>query len=192
MFQAPIFIGETADAAFATRFRQAISVPDAPEPVHLLRLNNAANESLMTLVESETPWPSQQRSRFLIEAALKHLGRCHYIVHRDRVTDGLAQMSVDPSWGGPALRSECWVLFALGELYVTKFISNTSYPGLAYFAQASKMLGYLDERPGLDSIETLLLLVRQPTHHRVNPIRDSQNVSGLTNCGVFSLCILWL
>ncbi|KAI1044250.1 hypothetical protein LB504_012986 [Fusarium proliferatum] len=158
-FQDPILIGETADAAFVTRFRQVISLPDSPEPFHLLRVNYAANETLMTLVKSDTPWPGHQRSKFLVEAALKYLGRCHYIVHRDKVTDGLSQILADPSWGGPALRSKFWVLFALGELYVTKFTTNsTSYPGLEYFAQASKMLGILDERPGLDTIETLLLL----------------------------------
>lgn len=114
----------------------------------------------MAPIDCDVPWPTLQRSRFLIEAALDYVSRCHYIVHRARVTEGLSQLLANPGCGTPALRSMYWALFALGELYVTKFTQRTSYPGLDYFAQASKLLSFLDERPGLEYIETLLLLVR--------------------------------
>jgi len=163
IFPNPVLIGETADAAFATRFRQVISLPGAPEPSHLLRLDYIADETLVALVNTPAPWPGQQRAKFLLEAAIKYLGRCHYMVRRESITDGLSQTLLNPSCGGPTVRSKCWVLFALGELYVTKFIAgSTHYPGLQYFAQAYKMLSCPDERPGLESVETLLLLVRHP------------------------------
>lgn len=159
VFHTPILISEAADTAFATRFRQVIADPRAPEPTHLLRVNYASNEALMALVESGVPWPNQSRARFVLEAALKYIGRCYYIVRADAVREGLSQIFLCPTWGGPALHCKFWALFALGELYTSRAAATQSYPGMAYFAQASKMLGYLDERPGTEAIETLLLLV---------------------------------
>ncbi|KAL7622910.1 hypothetical protein AAE478_006589 [Parahypoxylon ruwenzoriense] len=159
-FHTPILIGEAADAAFATRFRQVVSCPDEPQPTHLLRLNYATNEALMTLAcSSDVAWPSPSRARLLVRASLKHVNRCYYIVDRAAVLDGVDQIALDPVWGGPLLRCKFWALFAIGELSTTRSRTVTqNYPGLGYFAQASKMLGYLDERPGKDTVEILLLL----------------------------------
>lgn len=159
VFHTPILIGEAADTAFATRFRQVISDPRVPEPSHLLRVNYANNETLMALGESGAAWPSQSRARFLIEASLKYISRCYCIVHPGTVIEQLTQIFLDSTWGGPVLRCKFWALFAIGELYAAKVASIQGYPGMAYFAQASKMLGFFEERPGMDSIETFLLLV---------------------------------
>ncbi|KAJ5357017.1 hypothetical protein N7517_011626 [Penicillium concentricum] len=158
VFHTPILISEAADTAFATRFRQVISDPRAPEPTHLLRVNYASDDALMALVQSGVPWPSQSRARFLLEAALKHIGRCYYIVRVDEVREGLSRIFTDPTWGGPVVCCRFWALFALGQLYTSRAAAMQSYPGMAYFAQASRMLGYLNERPGTETIETLLLL----------------------------------
>ncbi|KAI0414480.1 fungal-specific transcription factor [Xylaria grammica] len=158
VFQTPVLISEAADAAFATRFRQVISKPQAPEPVHLLRVNYANNEALMALKESNVEWPSLARSRFLIEAAAKYLNRYHYIIHRSSVLEGLSRSFLEPRRGESVLHCKYLVLFAIGELCTTRTPVTQSYPGMFYFAQASKILGSLDERPGTDSIETLLLL----------------------------------
>ncbi|KAJ5395082.1 uncharacterized protein N7487_009385 [Penicillium crustosum] len=157
-FHTPILISEAADTAFATRFRQVISDPRAPEPTHLLRVDYASDDALMSLVESEVPWPSQSRARFLLEAALKHISRCYYIVRVDEVKEGLSRIFMNPTWGSPVMCCRFWALFALGELYTSRAAAMQSYPGMAYFAQASKMLGYLNERPGTEVIETLLIL----------------------------------
>ncbi|KAK7699629.1 hypothetical protein SLS64_011583 [Diaporthe eres] len=74
IFKSPVLIGEAADAAFATRFRQVIADPSTPEPTHLLRLNHATNESLMSLVDVNVPWPSPSRAKFLLEAAMRYIG----------------------------------------------------------------------------------------------------------------------
>ncbi|OGM49680.1 hypothetical protein ABOM_001806 [Aspergillus bombycis] len=158
IFRTPILNSETADTVFATRFRQVISDPHAPQPSHLLRLDYANDKALMALVESTVPWPGHSRARFLVEAALKYISRCPYMVSRDVAREGLARIFLDPAAAGPALYCKCWALFALGELYATRAAATQGYPGMSYFAQASKMLGYLNERPDMETIETLLLL----------------------------------
>ncbi|KAI0866554.1 fungal-specific transcription factor domain-containing protein [Xylaria cubensis] len=157
VFKSPVLIGEAADAAFATRFRQVIADPATPKPTHLLRLNYTSNESLMSLTDASTTWPGPSRARFLLEAAMKYIGRCYHIVQRQVALDGWERINRDPSRGSPILRSRYWALFAIGELYITKSIGTGGFPGLAYFAQASKALGYLDERPEVESVELYLL-----------------------------------
>lgn len=53
-----------------------------------------------------------------------------------------------------------WALFAIGELRSSKCLSaGDSLPGVAYFAAASDAVRMINERPQLDVIETVLLLV---------------------------------
>ncbi|KAI8312859.1 putative transcriptional regulatory protein [Colletotrichum sp. SAR11_59] len=159
VFRTPILISEVADAAFTTRFRQVISDPEEPQPKHILRLNYAPDKELMTLVKSDIPWPTPSRSRFLVEVALKYVSRRYHVVRRSSIMENLEQSIHNPSWGDLMLRSKLWALFAIGELYSTRSIpSERDFPGMAYFAKASRILGLLDERPGTDSIEIMLLL----------------------------------
>ncbi|KZL70569.1 fungal specific transcription factor, partial [Colletotrichum incanum] len=159
VFRTPILIAEVADAAFSTRFRQVISDPFAPQPRHMLRVNYAPDTELMSLVKSEVAWPTPSRSRFLVEVALKYVSRRYHVVRRSLVMENLEQSIHNPSWGDLMLRSKLWALFAIGELYSTRSIpSEKDFPGMAYFAKASRILGVLDERPGTDSIEIILLL----------------------------------
>ncbi|KXH54166.1 fungal specific transcription factor, partial [Colletotrichum salicis] len=160
VFRTPILIGEVADAAFSTRFRQVISDPYAPQPRHMLRVNYAPDAELMALVKSsDVAWPTPSRSRFLVEVALKYVARRYHVVRRSAVMRDLEQSIHNPSWGDLMLRSKLWALFAIGELYSTRSIpSEKDFPGMPYFAKASRVLGVLDERPGTDSIEIMLLL----------------------------------
>lgn len=159
IFKSPVLIGEAADAAFATRFRQVIADPSTPEPTHLLRLNHATNESLMSMVDVNVPWPSPSRAKFLLEAAMRYIGRCYHIVQRGAAEEAWEQISHNSSRVGTILRCRSWALFAIGELYITKSIGVNGFPGMAYFAQASKALAYLDERPEVECVELYLLLV---------------------------------
>ncbi|KAI0435826.1 fungal-specific transcription factor domain-containing protein [Xylaria telfairii] len=158
VFQTPVLIGEAVDAAFATRFRQVISNPQLPEPTHLLRVNYANNEALIALRDSKIEWPSLARARFLIEAATRYINRNYYVVDRKSIMEGLLRSFPETPQRESAMHCKYWVLFAIGELCTAKTSVTQSYPGMPYFAQASKMLGHLDERPGTDSIEALLLL----------------------------------
>lgn len=159
IFKSPVLIGEAADAAFATRFRQVIAGPSIPEPTHLLRLNHATNESLMSLVDVNVPWPSPSRAKFLLEAAMRYTGRCYHIVQRAAAEEAWEQILHNSSRVGTILRCRAWALFAIGELYITKSIGVNGFPGMAYFAQATKALAYLDERPEVECVELYLLLV---------------------------------
>lgn len=163
-FKSPVLIGEAADAAFATRFRQVIADPSIPEPNHLLRLNHATNESLMSLVDANIPWPSPSRAKFLLEAAMRYIGRCYHIVQSEAAEEAWEQIRHNSSRIGTILRCRSWALFAIGELYITKSIGVNGFPGMAYFAQATKALAYLDERPEVECVEIYLLLVSQTSH----------------------------
>ncbi|KAI7780381.1 fungal specific transcription factor [Diaporthe eres] len=158
IFKSPVLIGEAADAAFATRFRQVIADPSTPEPTHLLRLNHATNESLMSVVDVNVPWPSPSRAKFLLGAAMRYIGRCYHIVQQEAAEEAWEQISHNSSRVGTILRCRTWEMFAIGELYITKSIGINGFPGMAYFAQATKALGYLDERPEVECVELYLLL----------------------------------
>ncbi|PYH76339.1 hypothetical protein BO82DRAFT_387384 [Aspergillus uvarum CBS 121591] len=158
IFHTPILISEEADAAFATRFRQVISDPRVPEPTHLLRLNYAEDRALLALPEPGLAWPSQPRARFLVEAALKYICRCYYITRPGAAREMMDKVISTPAAASSILSCKYWALFAVGELYATRAPAMHSYPGMAYFSQACKILGYPNERPGTESIETLLLL----------------------------------
>ncbi|EFQ25330.1 fungal specific transcription factor domain-containing protein [Colletotrichum graminicola M1.001] len=159
VFRTPILIGEVADPAFSTRIRQVISDPFSLQPRHMLRVNYAPDTELMSLVKSDISWPTPSRSRFLVEVALKYVSHRYHVVRRSLVMENLEQSIHNPSWGHLMLRSKLWALFAIGELYSTRSIpSEKEFPGMAYFAKASRILGVLDERPGTDSIEIILLL----------------------------------
>lgn len=56
-----------------------------------------------------------------------------------------------------------WALFAIGKLRASRCPRSAHKPpGLAYFASASNAVRMVNERPQLDVIETLLLLVSFP------------------------------
>lgn len=156
----PFHIGEAADAAFATRFRQALS--DRPH-AHIPRDHYVTDEGLMALSDSNCPWPTPAQARFLMKAALNALKRFYHVVRKTVVLDTLEKVVQNPSALASDTLVTCklWALFAIGEVYSSRTAyTGSSFPGLVYFAQASKMLRALSERPRIDSIEIMLLLVR--------------------------------
>ena len=69
-------------------------------------------------------------------------------------------LAENPGSGYALSRSKLWALFALGELYSSRAIPRGKrYPGLDYFAKATRVLRVVCERPSLDAIELRLLLV---------------------------------
>lgn len=156
----PILIGEASDAAFATRFRQAIS--DA-EHSHIPRVNYATDERLVALSDSDTPWPSPARARFLVNVALKYGTHCYHIVRKSSVLEGLEQVLQNPSMGDSLFMSKLWALFAVGEMYSSRTaVVGGNFPGIGYFARATRILQIVSERPRIDAIEVRLLLVCSP------------------------------
>ncbi|KAF5532490.1 positive activator of transcription [Fusarium napiforme] len=152
----PVLIGEASDAAFATRFRQAISEPGHS---HIPRVNYAPDERLLALSDQDCPWPIPSRARLLVNVALKYVSRTYYIVRKSQILEGLEQTIVNPHSADSLLRSKLWVLFAIGEMYSTRTAAkDRNFPGMAYFARATRILRIISERPRIDAIEIRLLL----------------------------------
>lgn len=155
----PIWIGEIADAAFATRFRQFAS--SSKTPSHIPRTQFASDDALRGLAATAPPWPSPACARLLIETALQFLRHNYHIVRRSEVL-ALSTGGFDYVGHGisPASTAKMWALFAIGELRSSKCLNmKNNFPGLAYFAVASDAVCMINERPQLEVIETLLLLV---------------------------------
>lgn len=153
----PIHVGEAADAAFATRFRQALS--GAPVD-HIPRTDYAMDKDLLMLAEADCAWPSPARARFLLETSLHAVCSCYHIVRKSTTRRDLDLALRGESSHGSLTTCRLWALFALGVVHSTKVPSHGhSFPGLAYFAQASRLLRFLSERPGIEYMEVLLLLV---------------------------------
>ncbi len=156
----PTPINEAADTAFATRFRQVLSDPSDPPCVHLPHIDYAGDDTIMSLAEVHTPWPKLSRARLLMSVAMMHTSRGFHIVRRTAVLDALEKSFTDPDWRDPVMACKLRALFALGDLCSSRFVpAGQQFPGLGHFAQATRILSYLGERPTLDLIEIRLLLV---------------------------------
>lgn len=156
----PVLIGEASDAAFATRFRQAISNAGLS---HIPRVNYATDERLLALSDIDSPCPIPSRARLLIDVALKHIGRCFHIVRKSQILEGLEQILQNPHSTDSLLKSKLWALFAIGEMYSTRTpAAKENFPGMSFFASATRVLRIVSERPRIDTIEIRLLLVSHP------------------------------
>ncbi|OJD29068.1 fungal specific transcription factor domain-containing protein [Diplodia corticola] len=152
----PIHIGEAADAAFATRFRQALS--DTPHR-HIPRTHYVTDEELMALTDVDCQWPIAPRARFLVKVSLNTICQRFHAIRKSALLDGLEMAIRNPTGCDELFKCKLWAMFALGEVFSTRTVSAQGYfPGLLYFARASRMLRVLGERPRIDSIEILLLL----------------------------------
>lgn len=153
----PIYIGEAADAAFTTRFRQALSETKVE---HIPRTGYATDHDLLSLSEVDCMWPSPARSRILLQTAFHALHQGYHIVRKSIISQDLDTLLQGKSLRDSLSTCRLWALFALGAL--CSFITPSQgqpFPGIAYFAQASRLLRVLSERPRVEYMEVLLLLV---------------------------------
>ncbi|KAL0932350.1 fungal specific transcription factor [Colletotrichum truncatum] len=157
----PVPVNDATDTAFATRFRQIISGPAASSncTMHISRTEFVSDEKAMLLADTPCPWPVPSKARFLMEVALRHAGGCFHVVRKSCVLDAIERSFHDPSWRDPIMKCKIWALFSIGEVYSSRMILlHQEFPGLHYFAKATKILTYLGERPTLDLLEIRLLL----------------------------------
>ncbi|KAI5918470.1 fungal-specific transcription factor domain-containing protein [Camillea tinctor] len=154
----PGLVGEAADTAFATRFRQAMANDQNIQ--HMPRTHYVFDSTLASLADAECPWPPISRARLLVKFAIDTVGSCYHCVRRSEVFRSLKQHYCNPFSLNSVLSCRLWALFALGEVYSarTMSIADGDFPGLAYFARASRILRNLRERPQIETIEILLLL----------------------------------
>ncbi|KAF9870605.1 C6 transcription factor [Colletotrichum karsti] len=155
----PIPVNEAMDTAFATRFRQLISDFSASQQAYICRKDFASDERIMNLAETSCPWPSPPKARLLVEVALRVVSGCFHIVRRSCVLDAVEMSHQVPTWKDYSVKCKIWALFAIGEMYSSRATRvNQDFPGLHYFAKATKILNYLGERPTMDLLETRLIL----------------------------------
>lgn len=170
---APIWIGEASDSAFATRLRQ-FAAPDPESGCHVARTNYAPDDMLAMFAAPSSPYaqelatfPSRNRTEFLVEVALRHICRCYHIVRRDSVMSSISIIGKGSNGADSRSRGiECrlWALLAIGELQSFRVTDvRQPFPGMPYFAKASALLQVLSERPELEVVETMLLLVSSIT-----------------------------
>ena len=156
-FDMPILISEAADAAFATRFRQTLSNIGTN---HIPRMSHITDERLLQLSDNESTWPTPARARFLINVALSTVCQCYHMVRPSVVREHLEAAIKTQGRGERLTICRLLALFALGEVYSIKTpVRDGKFPGLAHFARATRMVGISAERPRIDAIEILLLLV---------------------------------
>ncbi|TEA13197.1 putative transcriptional regulatory protein [Colletotrichum sidae] len=153
------------DTAFATRFRQVMSDLSASQQTYIPRNDFASDERSINLAEATCPWPSPPKARLLIEVALRIASGCFHIVRKSCVLDAVEMSHSNsssnqiPTWKDYSVKGKIWALFAMGELYSSRTTrADHDFPGLHYFAKATKILNYLGERPTMDLLETRLIL----------------------------------
>lgn len=179
-FNVPLRVGEGADTAFATRFRQSISPVSVKHPPRF-RYPSEAQIASLSAAGISTPTPT--RARFLIQAALANIDKIHHIVQRSSVSTLLDRFFDVKTPLDILARCKVFALLALGELYTSHCrASDGNFPGLQYFSLASKAYGCLLERPSVDSIETALLLVS------MNPLTVFIAADQSIKC-LYSLCV---
>lgn len=152
-----IHIGEAADAAFATRFRQTLATVHTS---HLPRMSYVPDAPLMMLSASQYRWPTPARARFLVKVAFSTVCRYFHVIRRSVVQQNLEAAINSNGNGDRLIIGKLLALFALGEVYSAKTAAQeATFPGVAYFAQARCLVSEPMERPQLDSVEAVLLLV---------------------------------
>ncbi|KAI3334256.1 fungal-specific transcription factor domain-containing protein [Ustulina deusta] len=152
----PILIGEIADAAFATRCRQALSIT---KPNHEPRISYPKDDQIAALAQLDCPMPNPTQARFLLQTALAHIDARFYLVRRSAVWSLCEEFLFNRESLSTVSRCKVLALFALGELLSSR-CSNPALeiPGLAHFSHASKVYGILQERPSVECIEVAMVL----------------------------------
>lgn len=117
---------------------------------------------MLALSETQISWPSPTRARFLVKVALDTVCQYYHIVRKSQVLESLEIVINNDGNGERLVVYKLLAPFALGEAYSTKTAAlNATFPGLAHFAQARRMVSILSERPRMDTIEIALLLVKK-------------------------------
>lgn len=153
----PILIGEVADAAFATRFRQVLTRSTLN---HIPRIDYPGVDQISELACYDYPKPSPTQARFLIRTAMANIDGYFHIVRKSDISTLLTHFLQSQEQLDPLSVCKMLALFALGELYSSHCVTgDRTIPGLIYFSHAQKAYGRLLERPCVECIEIALLLV---------------------------------
>ncbi|KAF9887021.1 hypothetical protein FE257_010637 [Aspergillus nanangensis] len=154
----PIFIGEAACTAFATRFRRFLTGNNALP--HIPRTQYVREENLATANATSVQWPSLQQARLLVKIALRQVGVIYHLVMRKSTSEKLEDIYRTGKFDCTINQCKFFALFAFGEAYSMRAepSSGSRVPGTSYFARALSLVQMLPERTSITHLETLLLL----------------------------------
>lgn len=155
----PIYIGEAACSAFATRFRRFLSGNSAMP--HIPRTQWEREETIAAANEADVQWPSLHHARLLVRIAIHQIGHLYHLMTRKSTLDKLEEIYQTQDFDCAANKCKFFALFAFGQAYSIRSEPNSGsrVPGTSYFARSMGLVQILPERTSITHLETLLLLV---------------------------------
>ncbi|OQE43197.1 hypothetical protein PENCOP_c003G05258 [Penicillium coprophilum] len=154
----PIYIGEAACSAFATRFRRFLSGNSAMP--HIPRTQYEREEAITAANEADIQWPSLHHARLLVRIAIHQIGHLYHLMMRKSTLDKLEEIYQTQDFDCTANKCKFFALFAFGQAYSIRSEPNSGsrVPGTSYFARSMGLVQMLPERTSVTHLETLLLL----------------------------------
>lgn len=169
----PIYIGEAACSAFATRFRRFLTGNNAMP--HIPRTQYEREETIAAADEPDIQWPNLHHARLLVRIAIHQIGHLYHLMMRKSTLDKLEEIYQTHDFDCIVNKCKFFALFAFGQAYSIRSEPNSGsrVPGTSYFARAMGMVQILPERTSVTHLETLLLLVCDSTrvilrHHNTD------------------------
>ncbi|GAB1202846.1 hypothetical protein APSETT445_001469 [Aspergillus pseudonomiae] len=155
----PLFIGEAACTAFATRFRRFLTGNNALP--HIPRTQYVKEEQIAEANATNVQWPSFHQARLLVKIAIRQVGSIYHLVLRKSTLEKLEEIYRTGDFDCTVNQCKFFALFAFGEAYSMRAepLSGSRVPGTSYFARALSLGQVLPERTSITHLETLLLLV---------------------------------
>ncbi|KAL4874101.1 hypothetical protein BDV12DRAFT_191964 [Aspergillus spectabilis] len=137
----PIFVGEAACTAFATRFRQFLTGTNAT--AHIRRTQYVKEQNIALANAGDIRWPSLQQVRLLVKIAIRQICCIYHVLLQKSTLEKLEE------------------IYRTGDFECTENHepeSGSRVPGTSYFARSLSLVQVLPERTSITHIESLLLL----------------------------------
>ncbi|KAI9037330.1 transcription factor domain-containing protein [Aspergillus affinis] len=154
----PIYIGEAACTAFATRFRRFLTGNNAT--AHIPRTQYVKDDCIAAANTADVQWPSLQQARLLVKIAMQQVCHIYHLVLRKSTLEKLEDIYRTGDFECTVNKCKFFALFAFGEAYSMRAEPSTGsrVPGTTYFARALSLVQLPPERTNITHLETLLLL----------------------------------
>lgn len=153
----PVLVGEATDAAFATRFRQALS---GQTQSHFPRTQYAPNSISTSLTLVNFPIPAAARARFLTKIAFGTICQRYHLVRKRCFMDVLERSIQNPAQCDAISTCRLFAIFALGEAYSARAaFPGVKFPGIDYYNIATHILRNISEKPRIECVQVMVMLV---------------------------------
>ncbi|KAF2019456.1 hypothetical protein BU24DRAFT_439585 [Aaosphaeria arxii CBS 175.79] len=152
----PVLVGEATDAAFATRFRQALS---GKAQDHFPRTQYTSDPVSTSLTLVNFPKPTPARARVLMKVTLDTVCRRFHLVQKSAILAMLDQSIQNPAQCDAISTCKLFAMFALGEAYSARAsFPGAKFPGIDYYNNATNILRVLSEKPRIECVEVMAML----------------------------------